>query len=330
MAGIIPIKEQVAMIEDETNSAFLPSLRFFELNEDNLWEYFKTPDERLALINQLKQRASANDCDAFINEIFPDYNSTTDSDQYIRNCLNELVYTDIHNQIIETTHIHIAYDLPIDNIPNVIPGAGIVGFIATTLPYNRRAIFFYPEPVKGEYLHAVASYINWTCSFTTIPEIYNLLKYKLQLFPGRKLSIGAFLLYNLTRAMIQYINRNINIRINLLILYSEGIPSARRAHRKVGKRSACTFLEQWISIEETDKDILGIFMGEPNPNHMIYTYMPLKGIYQIFPADMEMKPDLDVYKFFSGSALRNQSYFCPSGVPAFEGGRRKTRRKRRH
>lgn len=310
--------EQIALVEDDTNSSFLPSLMFLPLTHDTIWSIANTPDERIKLFEDLKRRAVAIHCEEgediedFVEP--PGFNEAelnAAKDRYVEHELQKF-----HNQSSpgKTVHVYIAYDRPDDDLP----GAGVVGIISYTLLDGEKIVFRYYKPTPAGDLYAAIAYINWTCSFTNQKEIADLLKDKMAKHPDKKLSVGSFLLYNLTRVFRNYANTTSTVPINLIILFSVALRTARKAHRKVGKRSTCKFLLEWISIVDDRSTVLDYFDYKLKPVYMMYTYPPLTETFTIFPEGLEPVPDLNIYQGINqGTRLNNIAYKCPSGYKSF-------------
>ncbi len=318
MGHIVSPSEQIALVEDESNSSFLPSLMFLPLTHASIWATLKTPDERVKLFTDLKRRAVAINCEE--GKDIEDFNPPLGLNESELNAVKD-VYVEhelqkFHNQSSpgKIVHVYLAYDMPDDDLP----GAGVVGIISYTLLDGHKVIYRYYKPTPAGDLHAGIAYINWTCSFSNQEEVAELLRAKLLKHPGKKLSVGSFLLYNLTRVFRNYTNSISPVPIDVVILFSVALKEARKAHRKVGKRSACRFLLQWISIVDEHNTVLDYFEYDLKPNYMIYTYPPLIGDTNIFPEDFEYAPDLNVYQGINQGAPNNdKAYKCPSSYKTF-------------
>ena len=354
----VPPEQQKAMIEDKHNSAFLPSLRFYMIElhrRSGFMKKFSTPRKRLQIVQQLRKRAMEKDCIDSFDKI-PKYSEERfpDSDAYVK-LFTLSHYSDDSRTPIGWILPFIAYDT---TLTEETENGGVVGYIEITIPVYTNIFFKYPD----SNIHAAFFYINWTCSFTNIdpgfemPEIAKvqaIMGRKLSANPGKKLSIGQFLLYN----AMQYFIEDCEIRlldlkkrkplqplpqsqqsntslekIDLYVALSYALQEARQAHRKVGKRSACRFLEPWqsvsdpehptvaetfefISEKQSKNNSTSITSDRPILNQMIYTYPQLVEGEPIYEQLKTLGADLNVRNDPEAPALNNASYRCPSGVP---------------
>jgi len=176
-------------------------------------------------------------------------------------------------------------------------------------------------------IYGAFAYIYYTCSFTTLNEHYDAIFAKLLANnPGKKLSIGSYLLYNAMRVFKKqcdiYIKKHPKVipskTLDLYVLWSYALEDARAAHRKVGKRSACTFLHQWRALNSTTHyiDDTSVVKQHSNfgPNTMIYTYPPLVAGEPIYEALMNRGANLNVMNNKASNVLSNASYRCLSGA----------------
>lgn len=304
--------QQKALIMDSTDSSFLSSLRFIELSPAGLSVF--TRELRLSIVRQLRQYAIGNNCTKLIREI-PEYNPVAypDSDAYVMLfCSNYGTNTNI-NRVQLIKHF-VAIDI---TTPELGAGVGVVGYISATYLPGAESIFRYTHSVHP--LHAAVGYIRWTCSFTNSnPELSHALAQKLRASPGKKLSIGSYLLVNLMRHFIHTISAissESGIPVHMYMFWSFALMSARSAHRKVGKRSACGFLTSWESIAEPLSGIDTMFSEGYSANNMIFTYPPLvpgepiyDTVFAVTGANLNQKLSA------TASNTNNNAYTCPSGL----------------
>ncbi len=305
--------EQIALIEDRTHSQFLPSLRFFELTLEQLNSL--PISERIAFVYTLRSRALSQGCHAFD---IPDYSpgSYPNIDDYMSLYCTEIIENTTTHQILEITKKFVVVDVALTATE---PSAGIIGYICATYIPDKGSIFRY-NTNNDVNIYAAIAYISWTCSFTNDESIKSILSAKLAAYPGKKLSVGTYLLVNLLQDFTTYIStiKPAELHISIYILWSLVLHTARRAHRKVGKRSACKFLTQWRSIIDSTVGVKDVFNTPYSKNNMIYTYPPLlpgMDLYNTLVGTYGANINTKINAPMSLSNLNNASYVCPLGGP---------------
>ncbi len=127
-------------------------------------------------------------------------------------------------------------------------------------------------------LQAYCVYIDFSCSFTHSPYEYEPGQTIAAYYAGQLgayiLSLAKFMHRRIAELMLNEVNAENDENINYVLFYSHGIEEARPQHRKNGKLSACSFMEDWTNaLGQSPQEVFNVD-DEDLPAMMFYLYMP--------------------------------------------------------
>jgi hypothetical protein len=217
----------------------------------------------------------------------------------------------------------------ISNYLAVSASAGIIGFLAVEQifdddedKYHVNIFEHQNGDSEGHHLEAFVGKITWTCSFTNSPVEFRGRPVR-DIIGEQKaaphiINVGKYITDRVCAMLLDELHEfdEETEDVDRVLLFSTGIETARRRHRKNGKLSACRFLEEWENFEGSN--IMEAYDQELMNNLMFY----------FWSADGAKFVGGDLYHWLSatGSDLStitneaaadkygNTNYSCPSGI----------------